>query len=265
MLRRRIRVEAVLKGHEPGTQVDLYEAYWFGAATGDWNLTRTGARYLFLARMENDRYRLVRDWRRCVYEVNSGRHTRLPLDDSRPLWERVGLMTWWVQPDHDRAFGTLYHADPGNALSTWRTIKILRGLLRHPERRVRLSACETLFHWGDAQDECWDDLVAAERSLLNRRHNMIPPEAAFSRNRRFEGRVEENWAWARSSRSPGARDELRLFTTIRDDALRRRFCGLYQQDFPDDTEHGCPADQPRPATIVTEAGDVPLAGSWPVP
>ena len=33
--------------------------------------------------------------------------------------------------------------------------------------------------------------------------------------------------------------------------------------YPADRDNGCPADQPPPATIVTEKGDVPLAGSWP--
>ena len=32
--------------------------------------------------------------------------------------------------------------------------------------------------------------------------------------------------------------------------------------FPNDTDSGCPADTPPPATIVSQDGDVPLPGRW---
>ncbi len=70
----------------------------------------------------------------------------------------------WIGPDYSRSFADLRHTDPGGALTVGRTIKILRGLFRHPDRRVRLTACETLLHWGNAQDECWDQLELQDRS-----------------------------------------------------------------------------------------------------
>lgn len=270
VLRRRVRIDGVLRGVEPRRLVDVFEISWTGGTTGDWNYTDENRRYLFLVRVENGRYHVVRDWWRSIFEVRSGRHDTLPLTDAEPFWERAALMMWWIKPDHSPWFGDLRHTDPAGALTTWRTIKILRGLTRHPDRRVRLTACETLLHWGNAQDECWDQVQVSDRKYLNRSHNVIPPEDAFSRNRRFEQNAEKYWhqevARFRRSRDHFATielDQLRLLTTVRDDALRHRFCSLYQQTFPGDTDNGCPPDQPRPATIVTQKGDVPLAGGWP--
>jgi hypothetical protein len=179
-------------------------------------------------------------------------------------------MLWWIKPDHSPRFGDLRHTDPGGALTSWRTVKILRGLTRHSDHEVRLTACETLLHMKNAQDDCWDQVQVQDRKYLNRHHNLIPPEEAFNRNRRFEQNAENRWRQklagfhrSHAQYATMALDELRLMTALRDNALRRRFCSLYQQTFPDDTDNGCPADQPRPATIVTRNGDVPLAGGWP--
>jgi hypothetical protein len=56
---------------------------------------------------------------------------------------------------------------------------------------------------------------------------------------------------------------LRLLTTVNRPRLRREFCRLFAQRFPNDHDNGCPADQPPPATIVTKDGDIPLIGAWP--
>jgi hypothetical protein len=56
---------------------------------------------------------------------------------------------------------------------------------------------------------------------------------------------------------------LRVFTTINNTSLRTHFCDLFSARFPGDTDNGCPANQPPPATIVTADGDVPLVGPWP--
>jgi hypothetical protein len=270
VLRRRIRVEGVFRGVEPQKRIDIVEISWTGGATGDCNLTDSNRRYLFLVRVENGRYHVVRDWWRSIFEVRSGHHDSLPLTNADPFWERVALMMWWVKSDHSPAFGDLRHTDPGQALTTWRTIKILRGLVRHPAREVRLSACETLLHWGAAQDECWDQVDRKDRKYLNRFHNVIAPGDAWSQNRRFEQNAKKYWLQGldrlRRSHDEFAateKDQLRLMTTIRDEVLRRQFCTLYQQTFPTDTDHGCPAGHPRPATIVTENGDIPLVGDWP--
>ncbi len=195
-MRRMVQVDAVLLGEEPRKLINVYEIFWTGGATGDRNYTEEGERYLFLVRVENGRYHVVRDWWRSIFEVPSGRQTRLPLDDSRPFWERVALMMWWVQPDRSSSFGRMMHTDPDFRLSNWRSTKILRGLLRHPERNVRIPACESLFQWAKAQDECWDDLDTADRKLLNRFHNAIPIEDTWHRNRRFEQHAGEYWEQA---------------------------------------------------------------------
>jgi hypothetical protein len=111
--------------------------------------------------------------------VTSGRHKRLPLDESRPLWERIALMNWWI------------HGQGTDA---------------------RVEA--------DSRSEYWWNLY---------------PEL----------------------------DERRLFTAVNDRRLRADFCRLYQKVYLGDSDNGCPADRPPPATIVTENGDVPLIGPWP--
>ena len=85
VLRREVRVETVLRGVEPRKLVDVYEIFWTGGTTGNWNSTHDGDRDLFLVRVENRRYHVVRDWRRSIYPVTSGPHSRMPLDESHPL------------------------------------------------------------------------------------------------------------------------------------------------------------------------------------
>lgn len=172
---------------------------------------------------------------------------------------------WWVQPDWSGALRGVWHNDPGRALGEWRTAKILRGLLHHPGRDLRLLACEELLFYRSAQDECWDGLDPKDRKLLNTYHNAIRPEDAWAENRRWEARAPEKWAEVLSLKNL-SRDnmaELRLFTTINNRGLRRRFCREFQQRFPAESDHGCPPDREPPATVVTQDGDVPLVGGWP--
>lgn len=77
-LRRDVRVEIVLRGSEARQVVGIYEVFWTGGTTGDWNFTQNGHRYLFLVRLENGRYHVVRDWWRSIFEVGSGKHTGCP-------------------------------------------------------------------------------------------------------------------------------------------------------------------------------------------
>jgi hypothetical protein len=77
--------------------IDVYEVFWTGGASGDWNSTEDGERAVFPLRVEQGCYRVVGDWWRSIFTVTSGPHARLPLNDSRPFWERVALMNWWVQ------------------------------------------------------------------------------------------------------------------------------------------------------------------------
>jgi hypothetical protein len=74
-LRRRVRVETLLRGSNPGQVIDIYEMFGFGGGTsGDWNSTRDNERYLFMVRGENGRWQIVRDWWRSIYRINSGYH-----------------------------------------------------------------------------------------------------------------------------------------------------------------------------------------------
>ncbi len=265
LLRRRIRVENVLRGRESRDRVDIYEIFWTGGATGDWNATETGKRYVFLVRTDGGVYHVVGDWWRSVFPVSSGHHSRAPLTDATPLWERIALMMWWEQPDWDAGFGEVFRNDPGGRFTVWRTIKLLRGLLRHPDPKLQDLGCESLLMLERAQDECWDMIPADQRKDLNRYHNMLHPLDEWRANRTFEQRAQLEWdrMVGNDRYRLGNLDDLRVFTTINNTSLRTHFCDLFSARFPGDSDNGCPANQPPPATILTEDGDIPLVGPWP--
>src|SRR5690349_11676775 len=56
ILRRRVRIEAVVKGVEPRPYVYIYEIFWTGGATGGWNATQSNARYIIPLRIEDGVY-----------------------------------------------------------------------------------------------------------------------------------------------------------------------------------------------------------------
>jgi hypothetical protein len=257
ILRRGVRVEMVLRGTEARKVIDVYEISGRCGAVGDWNSTHDGERELFLVRVENGRYHVVRDWWRSIFPVTGGPHRRLPLDESRPLWERIALMNWWIERSDDAARITYPHFrynDPGRALSLWRRIKLIRGLVRHPSASVRVEACGELTSFtGWGLDECWEMLSDQDRADL--------PEGASSiaaARQEFE-KPGASWHWAHR----GGREDRRFLTTVSNQRMRSEFCKLYAGEYPGDTDTGCPADRPPPATIVTERGDVPLVGPWP--
>jgi hypothetical protein len=49
VVKRRVRVENVLRGTESRPVIDVYEVFWAGGLMGDWNSTQDNGRYLFLA------------------------------------------------------------------------------------------------------------------------------------------------------------------------------------------------------------------------
>lgn len=264
ILRRQVRVETVLRGSEPRKVVDVYEISWTGATSGDWNSTRDGERALFLLRVEGGRYHVVRDWWRSIFPITTGPHTRLPLDNSRPLWERIALMNSWIQRS-DKAMVITWpyflYNDPGNVLSLWRIVKLERGLIRHPSAGVRVPACRELVQLGGwGQDECWEMLTDQDRTHLHDGGYACCSAKEIAARREKEEGLGVSWWWSRIQ----DRDERRLLTAINNRKLRAEFCRLYQCEYPGDQDIGCPADQPPPATIVREQGDVPLVGPWPL-
>lgn len=263
VLDRRVRIEAIARGEESRRVIDVYEIFWVGGTTGDWNSTQDNRRYLFLVRSENGRYHVVRDWWRSIFPIGSGKHDRFPLDALRPVWERVALLQFWASPGWNPGFFSQPHLDPGGALSRWRRVKLLRGLVRYPDSGIRVGACAQLMQSREdqnAQDECFEQLDADGQRTLGRYH-----QGQWPLNRRWEKESSHSeWEYFRSHKNdPAMRDRMRLFTTVNNRPLREQFCRLFQQEFPNDHDNGCPANQPPPATIVTENGDVPLLGEWP--
>lgn len=254
-LRRRVRVEAVLRGTYTKPKIDVFEIFWTGGGSVSWsgnNVTRDGERDLFLVHQESGRWRVVRDFRRSIFPAQEHLE-RIPLDESQPFWERYALMNYRIRRTGPAPTGTPFlWSDPGRALDGWRTKKLLRGLLRHPVREVRLAACEELAH---ESDECWEilsDPKVSEGALVYR--------APIHWDEQRLSRTRSDFKRALQSRTM---DELRILTTVGNLGLRREFCRVFMTKFPGDTDNGCPADKPIPATIVTEDGDVPLIGAWP--
>jgi hypothetical protein len=261
MLRRQVRVELVIRGVERRRVIQVYEYFWTGGASGDWNFTTDDERALFLVRHENGKYHVVRDWWRSIYPV-TGPHKRLPLDDSHDTWERIALMNWWV-PRHsaDRTLEAFGRSDPGGSLNLWRVVKLDRGLFRHPNQKIRLAACRSLIETGWGQDECWDTLSDSDRAHLTEPGRFCCKAADIAEHRRKDAKWGAKWLWDHYHH----RDLHRLHTANSNLTLRREFCRMYQREYPGDTDNGCPADRSPPATIVTEQGDVPLIGDWPDP
>jgi hypothetical protein len=261
VLRRRVRVETVLHGTEPRERIEVYEIFWVGASVGDWNSTRTGDRGLFLVRSGGGKCHVVRDWLRSIFPVPGGPREKLPLDESHPFWERVALMNYRMTLDvgTEQVTSTYFtnNHDPGSALSRWRTLKLMRGLVRHPSPAIRVAACRRLLVTGYGQDECWESLTEAGRAQLSGSDAFCCAAESVVQRRRAAERDAESW-W-----SNGGRESRRLLTAMSNRRLRAEFCRRWALEYPGDQDNGCPADAPPPATMVTERGDVPLTGAWP--
>jgi hypothetical protein len=251
--RRRVRVELLLRGIEPRKSVDVYEYSSTLGLSGDLNSTEDGERDLFMVRLENGRYYIVRDWFRCIFPIYSGEHDRMPLDDAHPLWERIALLNWWLGDGHRSDDWS--RMDPAWVLGMWRTAKLARGFVRHPDRETRVFGCQVLLLMTRLQDECWEHLSSEDRATWSQ-HGLISAERLLQTT---EADVRKEWDHAISGNDI---DTLRLLTTVNRPTLRREFCRLFAQRFPNDHDNGCPADQPPPATIVTKDGDIPLPGPW---
>ena len=256
-VRREVRVEMVLRGAESRKVVDVWEIMWLHGVNGNSKngLTIDGERALFPVRVDGGVYHLVRDWERSIVTIRSGPHRRLPMDESRPLWERVGLLGYWVVNQKD---GYLVGHDPSGLINIWRLAKLDRGLVRHPNQAVRLNACHNLVVFGLGLDECWEQLSSDDRTHMRDGGRVCCVQADIDLER---SRFAEFDQW---SRGHGDRDIHRMLTTANHPKLRAEFCRKFAAEYPNDPDQGCPADRPPPATIVTEAGDVLPVGPWPV-
>ena len=182
-----------------------------------------------------------------------------------PILERFGLLS--LRPGADWHPLMVWRGRLLHGFSRWRYVRILRGFLRHPEIRLRVAACEQLLDQRMALDECWEQFDFVERSAFS---NNAETYERLSERRWFLEQAENEWISALRQQEKGDRlweipyDKLQLLTTINDPALRRLFCKKFLGRFPHETEHGCPADRPPPASIVTDDGDVSLTGPWPI-
>ena len=171
-------------------------------------------------------------------------------------------MNFWIERNDDAAHighPFFVYCNPGGALSRWRTIKLERGLVRHPSAEVHVPACRALLElgrWG--QDECWETLSESDRAHLHDSGaRCCSADDIAKRTRRCRN------SDCRCGRYRSDRENRRMLTAVSNGQLRSEFCRLYEREYPGDPDTGCPADQPPPATIVTGRGDVPLIGPWP--
>jgi len=135
-----------------------------------------------------------------------------------------------------------------------------RGLVKHPSPGVRVPACRELLQlsgWG--QDECWETLSPDDRTHLHYSGYVCCLEDDIKAERTRNHERDATWWWERFV----DRESRRMLTAMNNRTLRTEFCRLYTLEYPGDLDTGCPADLPPPATLVTEAGDVPLKGGWP--
>lgn len=262
ILRRQIRVESVLRGTYTRPTIPIYEISWTGGASGNWNAIHTGHRALFLVHVENGRHHVVRDWWRSIFPVATPPPHTLPLDEATPFWERYALMTHWIRQSRlSVSFNSFnhYYADPGLALTSWRRAKILRGYLRHPSPKIYLYGCRSLIAIDRGQDECWDRLNQNEKDFLETNYPGWCRQSDIQKRRLTDAaRPPSHW-WNIYK----DQDTRRLFTAFNHPPHRAAFCRLYTAEYPNDTDHACPANTPPPATIVTQQGDIPLTGPWP--
>ena len=236
VLRRRVRVELVIRGSYSREWIDVQEIHWFGGKSGNWNFTQDGERALFMVRQENGLYHVVRDWWRSIFPVTSGPHRRLPLDDSHPVWERIALMNLWLpnDPNFQLTYPHLQQTDPARALDRWRTAKLLRGLLRHPSRDVRVKACWGLVFSG--LDDVQDTLSADEQRAVAEMVGFAYSRDSVAERRKYLRKLGAHRLW----RVNTEREDRRFLTTVIDPAVRREACRLYMRTYPGDTDIGCP-------------------------
>lgn len=259
MLLRRVTIEAIARGQESRKEIDIYEYYGMLGASGNWNATFNGYRYFFLVRKEGDRYHVVRDWWRSIFEVRSGYHDRFPLSSGAPVWERFALLSHWPGRGWEGRIVSPMSHDGALGIGLWRRARILRGFLRHPDTRLRDSACEALLMEHQLADGCFWQLPAARGEATGRIYSGSQLRERWEENKRLEAEglasamrllwetdIEESY------------DQLRILTTISNFAVRRRICDLLRGRIPRETDHGCPPNRPVPASYVTADGEVLL-------
>lgn len=258
VVRHKVSVETLLRGSLPKSPVDVYEVSWFGRRGGDWNAVRSGDRYLFLVKSVGGRLRVVRDYWRSIFPVVGGPYQHVPLSSSRPMWERVALMNFDLWNVHDLARTTqvdFFYADPGHALSDWRWLKLLRGLLRHPSSEVRVSACREILRTRSGEDGCWSTLSATEKQQTRAHGSVCCTEEHIQQDR---GRIMERsaeWWWSVYGQD---REGARALTAVNIPERRAEICALWNKHYPDDRDSGCHLDGTLPATRVTQEGDLPV-------
>ncbi len=133
-------------------------------------------------------------------------------------------MNFWIERSDTAAHighPFFVYNDPGGALSRWRTIKLERGLARHPSSGVRLPACRALLElsgWG--QDECWDTLSESDRAHLRDGGARCCWADDIAKGRRT---LQE---FGMSMWMDADRENRRMLTAVSNRQLRAEFCRL---------------------------------------
>jgi hypothetical protein len=248
----RVAVENLIRGNLNDSFLTFYFYSSWGAAVANSNTLHVRGRYVLFLMRDQGVLRAVEDQRRTSIQVPSGRHRSLPLTSDRPLTERIGVLLMTpgeeFRPSYFGAGLLLAAPFAQQHLGRWRTVKILKGLLASPYRAVRIGACEELTRRFFGQDDCWNTLDVDDGSDFRWHYGIIPPMVSrrVHQNHQMETQDADRWwqSWIAQRWYTKAEllDELRLLTTDNDRRIRRRFCGLLQEKFPDETDSGCGVD-----------------------
>ena len=245
LVRVTLDVENVIRGELGRRRVPIYFYTPWGTVSGEINSLRTGKRYVHFLMWDKGVLRAVRDVVRTSIRIYSGQHVRLPLTPDRPLGERLAMLLFVpgaeLDPDEFSA-GLLDASAMGwNELGRFRTAQLLRGLLRNEHPQVRIAACEELSRLYPGMQGCWETVDFGDGSLLRSRFGVIGPQVYRKAYRNWVERTRDAQAWWRlAPKRYEAReilDELKLLTMSDDAGVRRRFCQLLKEKFPN--EPGC--------------------------
>lgn len=240
------QVENVLAGKFAGDAVVFY--FFANELTeGGYHTVRywlqPGERWIVFLREEGGVLRTMSDLEELRMPVNGGIHTQLEIPHSDSVAERIA----YILLTPGRGYNTRFFnaALPGNLKRMLGigglkyTVMVLRDLLSHPDKNIRVSACLTLAEALPGQDRCLGELSDdSEDTIRTRASELLRKHAAEAhaiadelKNHplmgRFSGQIDD------------LPDEMELYTTHRNKEVRELACKILTNCFPTHHSSNC--------------------------